>query len=137
MQKASWTKCTSAVRLLHSFRAVVHLKIAFKWKRMTTKGLVTIGFSTPSRTPGLLWQNSKNLKEVNCRLLNNIREDLYYCSQGFLLIPFPWISFMMADACCFLCFTMVLCDSMIFLLFPVKNKGTLLRQCEGLIWSVL
>ena len=77
MWKASQVECTSAVRLLHSFRAVVHLKIAFKWERMTTKGLVTIGFYTPPRAPGLLWQNSKNLKEVNYRILNNIRKGLH------------------------------------------------------------
>lgn len=41
--KAILAECTSAVRLLHSFTAVVHLKIAFKWKEATTKGLVTIG----------------------------------------------------------------------------------------------
>lgn len=46
--KAILAECTSAVRLLHSFTAVVHLKIAFKWKEATTKGLVTIG-STPPR----------------------------------------------------------------------------------------
>lgn len=51
-----------------------------------------------------------------------ISAQLYYCYEEFLLIPFPWISFMMAEACCFLCFTMVLCDSMVFFLFPVENK---------------
>lgn len=39
------------------------------------------------------------------------------------MIPFPWISFMMADACCFLCFTMVLCDNMVFCsLLKIKGR---------------
>lgn len=43
----------------------------------------------------------------------------------------------MADACCFLCFTMALCDSIVCFLFPVGSKGTQLRQCEGFIPIIL
>lgn len=68
-------ECASAVRLLHSSTTVVHLKIAFKWKDATTKGLVTIG--SMIALWDYLWQHTQkqSCTRVNAaRLKRKVRE---------------------------------------------------------------